>query len=166
MMIADLDKLAAQYGQIVVQTPPTHRAPRQQIIGAMKMINWLCGGDMQQEIDSVDFLVRRIDKLEDQAQEREAYFKLVIERYETEKRHYQQQEQGLIAGYKKALRNIAAVLSAYSDPFDSKPFSKWNNVGKGQWMVAVAESVQWAVQRADNTLDPTNAVPIALDAVS
>jgi hypothetical protein len=137
----------------------TKRDAKQQLLGAMRIINHLSGSDMRQKIDTVEFLSLRVDELEALlAEERKAF--------EDEKVRYQRAMAGEIAGYKKALRNIAAVIEPYRNPFDALPFSKWKNEAKGQWMLAAAESIQWAVQRAENQIDPVNAVPIAPDDVS
>lgn len=161
LTLADLDVMEAPTTAIVKPAPAavkplTKRDTRQRIIGAMKMINWLCGGEMQQEIDSTDFLVRRIDELEAQMEK-------MREQFEQEKSHYRKANENEIAGYKKALRNIAARLEVYRDPFNLLPFSKWKNEAKGKWMLAAGETIDWAVQRADNQLDPINAVVIAAD---
>ena len=122
------------------------------VLGAIKIIARMSGMDMTQDVHPTELLVQRIDELEQQAQQREAEIKaLKAEKLEA------------VNGHRKALRNIAAVLETYGDPFDAKPFSKWKNDEKGRWMLAVAESIKWAVQRADNVLDPVNAVPIAAD---
>lgn len=166
-----LDELAAKYTQLPPAAPIALSSPiappvsrdrpvieardaRQRIIGGLKMISYFCGGLMRQEIDQADFLVRRIDELEAQL----GAMRQELETARTEKA-------AEIGGYKKALRNIAAVLDLYRDPFDSKPFSKWKNEEKGKWMLAAAESIEWAVQRADNQLDPVNAVVIAPDEI-
>lgn len=134
------------------------RDAKQQLLGAMRIINHLSGGDMRQQIDTVEFLSLRVDELE-------AQIEAMQKQFEAEKASYQNANRNEIAGYKKALRNIAAVLMLYTDPFDLKPFSKWKNDEKGKWILAAGESVKWAVQRADNQLDPINAVVIAADEV-
>lgn len=165
--LADLDVMEAkpESSMEIIQPAPaqrpllTRRDAKQQLLGAMRIINHLSGGDMRQQIDTVEFLSVRVDELETLlAEERKAF--------EAEKASYQRAMAGEIAGYKKALRNIAVVLNIYSDPFDALPFSKWKNEAKGKWMMAATESIKWAVQRADNQLDPVNAVPIAPDEVS
>lgn len=164
MTIADLENLAANHSQTITTVPTpkwqppqlTKRDVRQRVFGTLKLLVFLCGGDMRQEVDAADFLVRRIDELERQAEEREAAHQREIEAIRNGKTEE-------IAGYKKALRNIAARLEIYRDPFDSKPFSKWKNDEKGKWMLAVGETIDWAVQRADNQLDPINAITIAAD---
>ncbi len=165
--LADLDVMEAQPSSSlnIVQPAPvkrpllTKRDAKQQIIGGLRMINHFSGGDMRQEIDTVAFLTGRIDELEMQLEEERKAF-------EAEKTSYQNANRNEIAGYRKALRNIAVVLALYSDPFELKPFSKWKNDEKGKWIMAAGESVKWAVQRADNQLDPINAVVIAADEVS
>lgn len=132
--------------------PITARDARQRIIGGLKMISYFCGGLMRPEIDQADFLVRRIDELE-----------AMVDTLRGEVAAAKAAKVDEIAGYKKALRNIAARLELYCDPFDTKPFSKWKNDEKGRWMLAASETVAWAVQRADNQLDPVNAIPIAPD---
>lgn len=158
--LADLEVMEAKPASaLAVQRPLLgKRDAKQQLLGAMRIINHLSGGDMRQQIDTVEFLSLRVDELEAQlAEERKAF--------EAEKASYRQSMVAEIAGYKKALRNIAVVLAMYSDPFDLKPFSKWKNEEKGKWILAAGESIKWAVQRADNQLDPVNAVPIAPDEV-
>lgn len=155
-----LDELAAKYSppaasaiEIVPQrVPVTARDARHQILGAIKIIARMSGEDMTRDVHPTELLVSRIDKLEATVDAQRAE----IERLKVAK-------QDEIAGYKKALRNIATALSVYRRPFEDKPFSKWNNTAKGQWMIAVGETVDWAVQRADNQLDPVNAVVIAPD---
>lgn len=166
LTLADLDVLEAPAQTLAIVEPPavkrpllTRRDAKQQLIGAMRMINHFSGGDMRQQIDTVAFLSTRVDELEMQLEEERKAF-------EAEKASYRKQLADEIAGYKKALRNIASVLDMYSDPFEIKPFSKWKNDEKGKWMMAAAESIKWAVQRADNQLDPVNAVAIAPDAES
>lgn len=158
--LADLEVMEAKpASSLAVQRPLLgKRDAKQQLLGAMRIINHLSGGDMRQQIDTVEFLSLRVDELE-------AQIEAMQKQFEAEKASYRQSMVGEIAGYKKALRNIAAVLALYSDPFDLKPFSKWKNDEKGKWMLAAAESIKWAVQRADNQLDPVNAVPIAADEV-
>lgn len=136
--------------------PITQRDARQRMIGMMKMINHFSGGDMRQEIDTIDFLVQRIDVLEHQIE-------TMQKAHEAEVNQLKGHRLDEIAGYKKALRNIAARLELYRDPFKVLPFSKWKNEAKGKWMLAVGETIDWAVQRADNQLDPVNAVVIAAD---
>lgn len=165
--LADLDVMEVPNQMIVKPTLPrvTKRDAQHEILGAIKIIARLNGMSMVEQVHPTELLVRRIDQLEDEAAQREKDIQALIEKYEAEKSHYQQSTVNEIAGYKKALRNIAAVLEDYSNPFDALPFSKWKNEAKGKWMLAVAESIKWAVQRADNQLDPVNAVPIAADEV-
>lgn len=157
--LADLEVLESKQratSLAVQQTLLTKRDAKQQLIGAMRIINHLSGGDMRAQIDTVAFLSVRIDELE-------AQIETMRKQFEDEKAIYQNSKKDEIAGYKKALRNIAAVLEPYRNPFEVLPFSKWKNEQKGKWMLAVGESIDWAVQRADNQLDPTNAVVIAAD---
>jgi len=148
--IADLDRLAAQHSTAIIPIEPaprptappiTKRDTRQRILGAMKIMNFLCGGDMREEIDSTDFLVRRIDVLEAQ----------------------HQQLQAEIAEYRKALAAVGTVLEIHDNPFELKPSSKWSKAELGQWILNAGESIQWVMQRAENALDPRHAVPIAAD---
>jgi hypothetical protein len=161
--MADLEVMEAPTTAIVkaepVVKPMTKRDTRQRIIGAMKMINWLCGGEMQSEVDSTDFLVRRIDALEEEAAEREKTIQALRQQLEDEKNHYRNQ----VSQYTKALRNISVVLDGHSDPFELKAPSKWTKPQMGQWMINAVESMKWAIQRVDNLLDPINAVKIADD---
>lgn len=173
MTIADLENLEKRQ-QTIVATGPipqpvkvTARDARHQVLGAIKIIARMSGMDMTRDVHPTELLVQRIDELERQAEEREAAHQREIEAIQNAKtqeidalttKHTNQ-----TTAYKKALRNIAVVIQDYADPFDAKPFSKWKNNEKGAWMLAVAESVSWAVQRADNVLDPVNAVPIAAD---
>jgi hypothetical protein len=157
-----LDELAERYtsppaAQQAIEAAPvrvqiTARDARHQILGGIKIIARICGIDMTQDIYPAEMLVQRIDQLEDMVQAQ----RVEIERLKGANRDE-------IAGYKKALRNIAARLEIYRQPFENKPFSKWKNDDKGKWMLAVGETVDWAVQRADNQLDPVNAVTIAPD---
>lgn len=171
MTMADLEILEAEHapkGISVLSTkwqPPqlTKRDVRQRVFGTLKLLVFLCGGDMRKEVDAADFLVRRIDALEDEAQKRETYIQQLIEKHEAEKVAYRNSQRDVIAGYKKALRNIAGRLELYRTPFEELPFSKWKNEAKGKWMLAAGETIDWAVQRADNQLDPINAVVIAAD---
>jgi len=158
MTIAELDQLEKRQQTIVATAPipqpvkVTARDARHQVLGAIKIIARMSGMDMTQDVHPTELLVQRIDELEQQAQQREAEIKAL-----------KAEKLDAVNGHRKALRNIAAVLETYGDPFDAKPFSKWKNDEKGRWMLAVAESIKWAVQRADNVLDPVNAVPIAAD---
>jgi hypothetical protein len=161
LTMQQLDKLAEKYTspaiQQAIEPAPkrvqiTARDARHQILGGIKIIARICGIDMTQDIYPAEMLVQRIDQLEDIVQAQ----RVEIERLKGAKADE-------IAGYKKALRNIAARLELYRQPFENKPFSKWKNEDKGKWMLAVGETVDWAVQRADNQLDPVNAVVIAPD---
>lgn len=160
LTIQRLDELAAKYSPTptnVIEPAParvqiTARDARHQILGGIKIIARICGIDMTQDIYPAEMLVQRIDQLED----------LVVQlRRELDEAKAAKQDE--IVGYKKALRNIAARLEIYRQPFENLPFSKWKNDAKGKWMLAVGETVDWAVQRADNQLDPVNAVLIAPD---
>ncbi len=143
--------------------PISKRDLRQQFVGVVRMINHLTGGDMRDQVDTLDFLVRRVNELEARDDQREKDMQALRDQLALEKDHYQKAIQNEIAGYKKALRNISARLEIYRDPFDALPFSKWKNEAKGKWMLAAGETIDWAVQRADNQLEPVNAVPIAAD---
>jgi hypothetical protein len=126
--------------------PITQRDARQRMIGMMKMINHFSGGDMRQEIDTIDFLVQRIDVLEEENAK-------LREQFEAEKLHYRQ-----------ALAAVGKVIDLYSgDPFELKPISKWSKADLGKWMIAAGESIKWVMQRAENALDPDHAVPIVKD---
>lgn len=148
--LADLEVLEAPKTIAPVPPAPAERALppiskrdlRQQFVGVIRMINHLTGGDMREQVDSLDFLVRRNDALEEQ-----------IRQLEAEK-----------ASYRKALSAVGTVLDLYSgDPFELKVMSKWNKAELGNWMIAAAESIKWVMQRAENALDPDHAVPIAKD---
>jgi hypothetical protein len=158
MTIAELEQLEKRQHSIVATAPITQpvkvtaRDARHQVLGAIKIIARMAGMDMTKDVHPTELLVQRIDELEAQAQAREAEITAL-----------KAEKAAAVKEHQKALRNIAAVLETYSDPFDVKPFSKWKNDEKGKWMLAVAESIKWAVQRADNQLDPVNAVPIAAD---
>jgi hypothetical protein len=130
----------------------TARDARHQVLGAIKIIARMSGMDMTRDVHPTELLVERIDNLEAE---------IDVLRKELEAAKAAKQDE--IAGYKKALRNIAARLEIYRQPFENLPFSKWKNDAKGKWMLAVGETVDWAVQRADNQLDPVNAVVIAPD---
>jgi len=165
--LADLDVMEVPNQITMKPALPrvTKRDAQHEILGAIKIIARLNGMSMVEQVHPTELLVRRIDQLEDEAAQREKDFHALTEKYEAEKASYRQSMVGEIAGYKKALRNIAVVIDLYSNPFDALPFSKWKNEAKGKWMMAAAESIKWAVQRADNQLDPVNAVPIAPDEV-
>lgn len=163
--LADLDVMEVPNQITMKPALPrvTKRDAQHEILGAIKIIARLNGMSMVEQVHPTELLVRRIDQLEDEAAQREKDFHALTEKYEAEKASYQNANKAEIAGYRKALRNIAVVLALYSDPFELKPFSKWKNDEKGKWIMAAGESVKWAVQRADNQLDPTNAVVIAAD---
>lgn len=150
--LADLEVLEAQPKTLaIVEAAPvrpllTRRDAKQQILGAMRMINHFSGAQMHREIDTVEFLSSRVDELEAQLQKER-------ERFEIEK-----------AGYRKALTAVGKVLDLYSgDPFELKAASKWTKPDMGKWMLAAAESINWVMQRAENELDHDHAVPIAKD---
>lgn len=150
--LADLEVLEAQPKALAIVEPAetrpllTRRDAKQQIIGAMRMINHFSGAQMHREIDTVEFLSSRVDELE-------ALLKAERERFEMEK-----------AGYRKALESVGKVLDLYSgDPFELKAASKWTKPDMGKWMLAATESINWVMQRAENALDPDHAVPIAKD---
>ncbi len=167
--LSDLEVLESQTPAIAIAPAlprVTGRDARHQILGGIKIIARICGMSMVEDIHPAELLVRRIDQLEDEAAEREKTIQALRQQLEAEKNHYRNANQAEIAGYRKALRNIAAVIEPYSDPFDLKPFSKWKNDEKGKWILAAGESIKWAVQRAENQIDPTNAVVIAADEVS
>lgn len=130
----------------------TARDARHQVLGAIKIIARMSGMDMTRDVHPTELLVERIDNLEAE---------IDVLRQELAAAKVAKQDE--IAGYKKALRNIAARLEIYRQPFENLPFSKWKSDAKGKWMLAVGETVDWAVQRADNQLDPMNAVVIAPD---
>lgn len=150
--MADLEILEAQQSSIMPASipaaprekrlpPMTKRDLRQQFLGVARMINHLSGGDMREQIDNLDFMVRHIDLLEEE--------KTQLERDNAELR--------------KALSAICTVLEGHEDPFEVKPPSKWKKVEADKWMLAAGESIKWVMQRAENALEPVNAVPIAAD---
>lgn len=147
--IADLEVLEAQHSSAIMPIEPvndalpplTKRDVRQRLIASQKIMNWLCGGDMRDEINSTDFLVRRIDVLEAQ--------------------HNQLQREN--AELRKALSAVGTVLEVHDDPFALKPPSKWSKAELGNLIINVGESIKWVMQRAENALDPAHAVPIVAD---
>lgn len=169
--LADLEVLEAQQPRILApveprqdDVPPISKHDlRHQFIGVLRMINHLTGGDMRQQIDSIDFLVRRIDLLEEQnaklRQKAEADLVEQKEAFEAEKLGYQKQ----VKDMRQVLRSIALVMDGQVDPFELKPSSKWSKAELGQWIIAAVENMNWARQRVDNYIDPKNAVPIAPD---
>src|SRR5689334_12533751 len=68
LTIADLEVLEAKALAPVPAAPPRPLIPkrdaRQQMVGMMRMINHFSGGDMREEINTVDFLTRKNDELE------------------------------------------------------------------------------------------------------
>ncbi len=158
--LADLEVLEAQQPKaLAISQPLIHERPllkkrdaKQQILGGLKIINHLSGGDMRQQIDAAEFLSNRVDELEEQLQkERDAF--------EAEKLGYQKQ----VKDMRQVLRSIALVMDGQVDPFELKPSSKWSKAELGQWIIAAVENMNWARQRVDNYIDPKNAVPIAPD---
>lgn len=144
--IHDLDVLEAGYSlalEPVPAAPPdralpktTNRDARQRILGALKVLNWLCGGSMTEYMDSLIYLVGRIDQLEAQ-----------IKTLNTEK-----------GDFRQALMAITMVLDVYAaDPFEDKAPSGWKKPELVNKLLAVTQSVDWAVQRAENALDPKSA---------
>lgn len=160
--LADLDVLESSPTTITIAPAPprvTRRDARHEILGAIKIIARMSGMSMIEDVHPTELLVRRIDQLEAEAAEREAQIVAMKESFELEKSHYRNQ----IADCKKALRNISVVLDGHVDPFEVKPYKKWNKEDLGAWIMAVVGSMNWARQRADNLLDPVNAQPIAPD---
>lgn len=152
--IQDLDVLEAQRSlalEPVPAAPPdralpktTNRDARQRVIGALKVLNWLCGGSMTEQVDSITYLVGRVDQLEDE-----------IKMLKAEK-----------ADLRQGLMAISTVLDEYTgDPFENKVANKWPKPELVNRLLAVCQSVTWAVQRAENALDPKSASnnPIARD---
>lgn len=149
MTIAELDTLAQRHASSITPAPAqsptpiqvTARDARHQILGGIKIIARICGVDMTQDIHPTEMLVQRIDQLEELAKLQHAE----------------------IAEYRKALKAIGTVLDGHEDPFEVKPPSKWKKVEADKWMLAAGESIKWSMQRAENALDPKQAVPIAPD---
>jgi len=149
MTIAKLDELAEKHRSIPapivseVQTKVkiTARDARHEILGAIKIIARMCGMDMTQDVHPTELLVRRIDELEIEAQQREIEIKEL----------------------RKALSAVGTVLEVHDDPFELRPASKWSKAELGQWIINAGESIKWVMQRAENALDPKHAVPIAAD---
>ena len=115
LKLADLEVLEAQPKTLAIVEPAparpvlTRRDAKQQILGAMRMINHFSGAQMHREIDTVEFLSARVDELE-------AQLKAERDRFEAEKLHYRQ-----------ALTAVGKVIDLYSgDPFELKPISKWS----------------------------------------
>lgn len=157
--LADLEVIEAQQAKtlVVVESAPvrpllTKRDAKQQIFGAMRMINHFSGAQMHREIDTVEFLSNRVDEVEKLLQEER-------EAFEAEKQGYQKQ----VKDMRQVLRSIALVMDGQVDPFELKPSSKWSKAELGQWIMAAVENMNWARQRVDNYIDPKNAVPIAPD---
>ncbi len=149
LTIADLERLAVRQSALaVVATPPaparakvTRRDAEHEILGAVKLIARINGMDSTKLVHPVELLVERIDQLEDA----------------------QTQLQQQNADLRKALSAISMVLEGHEDPFEVKPPSKWKKIEADKWMLAAGESIKWALQRAENALAPSNAVPIASD---
>ncbi len=142
LTMAQLDALAEKH--LTLPPPPepkpiTRRDARQQVLGAIKIIARMSGMSMVTDVHPTELLVQRIDELEAQAAAKDA----------------------IIARQEKALANISAVLELYaSDPFELKPISKWNKGELGKWMIEAADSMTWAMTRAENELVPEHAVPL------
>lgn len=145
LTMAQLDALAEKH--LAKQTPPPAarkspidaRSARQQIVGMQKWVVWMSGGEMRDEVAANELLVERIDDLEMKMAAKDAH----------------------IARLEKGLANISSVLELYaSDPFELKPISKWNKGELGKWMIEAADSMTWAMTRAENELVPEHAVPL------
>lgn len=117
----------------------TARYARHQVLGAMKLICRMSGQSMVTEVAATELFVERVNELEAQSAAKDAH----------------------IARLEKALANISAVLELHAaDPFELKPISKWNKGELGKWMIEAADSMKWAMTRAENELVPERAVPL------